>query len=93
MSHEDLIKEMRPVGKYRVRILHSKGGPILDIREYINDETFQGFTRRGIRLASRAELYLLRDILDQITVEEWGPAEKASAQEEKREKPNLETSV
>jgi len=84
MTHENVLKELPPVGKYRIRILHSKGGPVIDIREYITADTFEGFTRRGVRLTGRAELDLLRDILDLIALEEWGPAEVASQEAEKR---------
>lgn len=62
-------REFPPVGKYRIRLLQEVkpngdvGEASLDIREYISDEKFEGFTRRGIRIGDRAQLDLLRDIL------------------------------
>lgn len=47
-----VLREFAPVGKYRVREIEpDEGAPVvLDVREYIKTETFEGFTRRGIRL-------------------------------------------
>ena len=39
---------------------------MLDIREYVSSETFEGFTRRGIRLADRGQVDILRDILKEV---------------------------
>jgi len=53
MVEEALIKELNPVGKYKVRILKGRtksSKPVLDIREYISSDSFTGFTRRGIRV-------------------------------------------
>lgn len=66
---EDVLREFPPVGgKYRVRLL-SAAKPqerTLDIREYVSGETFEGFTRRGIRLSDRAQVELLRDVLSEL---------------------------
>lgn len=70
MPKENQLHEFPAVGKYRVRIvrdLESKAPPSLDIREYINPargQTFSGFTRRGIRLATTKEIMELRDSLN-----------------------------
>lgn len=67
---EDVLQEFPPVGKYRIRLLQNRrkpdADPVLDIREYVNAEDFEGFTRRGIRLADRAQIDLLRDILREV---------------------------
>ncbi len=69
-SREELVREFPPLGKYRIRLLRNPRrpgeGPVLDIREYVSSNTFEGFTRRGIRLADRAELDLLRDVLREV---------------------------
>jgi hypothetical protein len=64
-----VIREFPPVGKYRVRLLENEKAKsrVLDIREYIvGGESFEGFTRRGIRLSDRAQVDLLRDALREI---------------------------
>jgi hypothetical protein len=67
-AHKDeVVKEFPPVGKYRVRLLRGEPGSvsekILDIREYVSSQDFEGFTRRGIRLGARAQVEQLRDVL------------------------------
>ncbi len=67
---EEILREYPPVGKYRVRLVHNPKrpdvDPTLDIREYVSSETFEGFTRRGIRLSDRAQIDLLRDVLKEV---------------------------
>lgn len=67
---EEVLREFPPLGKYRIRLVRNprKPGemPTLDIREYISAESFEGFTRRGIRIADRAQMDLLRDVLKEI---------------------------
>ena len=64
---EEVLREFPPIGKYRVRIVKNgrrqDATPVLDIREYVSADGFEGFTRRGIRLDNRAQLDMLRDIL------------------------------
>jgi len=64
---EDVLCEFAPVGKYRVRLVKNPKKPalepVLDIREYVSSNTFEGFTKKGIRLADRAQIDLLRDVL------------------------------
>lgn len=49
---DTVLQEFPPVGKYKVRLikLDDKSLPVIDIREYIAGASFEGFTRRGIRL-------------------------------------------
>lgn len=63
---EEVLREFPPIGKYRVRILKGKGAKIVDIREYVSTETFEGFTRRGIRLSAKADLEMLRSHLSEV---------------------------
>ncbi len=67
---EEILREYPPVGKYRVRLVHNPKRPdadaVLDIREYVSSETFEGFTRRGIRISDRAQIDLLRDVLKEV---------------------------
>lgn len=54
VTQEEVLHEFPPAGKHRIRLLANpkKPGaePVLDIREYVTAETFEGFTRRGIRV-------------------------------------------
>jgi hypothetical protein len=63
---EEVIKEFAPLGKYRVRLLKDpkrpKNPPYFDIREYVKSESFEGFTRRGIRLTDADQLDRLIDV-------------------------------
>lgn len=64
MGNEVVVREFPPLGKYRVRLIESKkGGRALDIREYLSSETFEGYTRRGVRLSDPALVEQLRYIL------------------------------
>ena len=64
-----VVREFADIGKYKVRLLRKSSRDarlILDIREYADSPTFQGFTRRGIRIMVQEELPRLREVLDQI---------------------------
>lgn len=65
---EEVIRELPPVSKYRVRVLLNPKtqARVLDIREFVSSESFEGFTRRGIRIANRAEVDALRDHLGEV---------------------------
>jgi hypothetical protein len=68
-AREIVVRELAPVNKYRVRILSRDGSAqrTLDIREYVvAHDSFEGYTRRGIRLSDRAQVELLRDILSEV---------------------------
>ena len=79
-SREEVLREFDPLGKYRVRLLidPSKAGaqPTLDIREYVSSQTFEGFTRRGIRISAKAEMDALREVLLEV-LERSGKAKSA----------------
>jgi hypothetical protein len=65
---ERIIKDFGSMGKLRLRLLETKTGPALDVREYVEAANFEGFTRRGIRLnmAEAAELaHVINRIYDQ----------------------------
>ena len=65
---EEVLREFPPLGKYRVRLLSDPKGKkrTLDIREFVTSDTFEGFTRRGVRLSEAAQLDVLRDILKEV---------------------------
>lgn len=65
-----VIREFPDIGKYKVRLVQKSARDprlILDVREYANGPSYQGFTRRGIRIMVQDELPALREILDRIT--------------------------
>lgn len=54
------LRELPAVGRYRIRVIRKGAGdPYVDVREYVNAQGFEGFTRRGITL-SLGQLDLLR---------------------------------
>lgn len=67
---EQVLKEFPSFGKYRIRLLvdpaKPNARPALDIREYVSSESFEGFTRRGIRIAAKTDMSLLRDVLGEV---------------------------
>ena len=66
---EIVVREFADIGKYKVRLIQKSARDkrlLLDIREYANSPTFQGFTRRGVRLMADEDLPKLRAILDQV---------------------------
>ena len=63
----NVLKEFTRIGKYRIRLLDlGKGRSVIDIREHVTSDSFEGFTRRGIRLATPQETLALTSILDEI---------------------------
>lgn len=62
------VRELIPVAKYRVRILENlkTHRRALDIREHLTTHSFDGYTRRGIRLTERSQVELLRDVLTEV---------------------------
>ena len=79
-GREQVLREFNAIGKYRVRLLAdpAKPGaqPVLDIREYVSSQTFEGFTRRGIRISAKAEMDTLREVLLEV-LERAGMAKSA----------------
>lgn len=69
-GRDQVLREFPTVGKYRVRLLvdpsKPNAQPTLDIREFVTSESFEGFTRRGIRLSVKADLNVLRDVLHEV---------------------------
>jgi hypothetical protein len=41
-----------PRGRLRVRILEGDRGRRLDVREYVTEQNYEGFTKRGIHLSN-----------------------------------------
>ena len=73
--NEDIVHEYPAIDKYRVRVLRkstSKGKTTsLDVREYVDAEKFQGFTRKGIRLTGPQHINSLRDALSDALARGW----------------------
>lgn len=66
---DNVIREFPPVGaRYRIRVLEDEKARkrVVDIREYVLGDSWEGYTRRGIRLTDRAQVDLLRDALREI---------------------------
>lgn len=86
---EEVALEFPHVGRYRVRLLRkgsrAKHAMLLDIREYVEAESFTGFTRRGVRLQTRQEAAALRDILAQVERDGALPAEDRQEAGDKRQ--------
>lgn len=77
-DEDGTIKEFAKIcdGKYRVRLIdRKKKGTAIDIREYIDEESFVGFTRRGIRIVSQKDVETLEKILSGIRLEPETPKE------------------
>lgn len=63
---DSVVRELNPIGKYRVRILATDKGQVLNIREYVQESSFEGYTRRGIRLAIPDETDGLRHVVYEL---------------------------
>ena len=63
---DNVLREFNPIGKYRVRLLDTGKGNVLDIREYIQNEQFEGYTRRGIRLIVPQDIPTLTATLTEL---------------------------
>ncbi len=63
-TQDNVVKEFGNIGRYRVRLLGTQDGRnVLDIREWIANESFEGYTRRGIRLAIGQDTQQLAEVL------------------------------
>ena len=63
-----VVREFPQIGRYRVRLVREsrEGAPLhFDVREYAVGASFEGFTRKGIRLAGPDDLARLREAIDQ----------------------------
>ena len=67
LKQDTVVREFSRIGKYRIRLLdNGNGTKVLDCREYVTSEAFEGYTRRGIRLAIPQDTLALTSILDEI---------------------------
>ena len=67
---DEVVHEYPAVGKYRIRVLKKGSGTCLDVREYVSTEKFEGFTRRGIRLAG-SEMESLHASVRDALMQDW----------------------
>lgn len=47
----DEIESLGEIGDKKVRIVQGYKGPMLDVRQHIETDTYQGFTKRGITIS------------------------------------------
>lgn len=65
---DKVLAEFPPIGKYKVRLIEGPRGKALDIREFIQTESFSGYTRRGVRLQYPADVEALaKSLADALT--------------------------
>lgn len=71
-THDDVVKEYPMIeDRYRVRVIAGrKGRTALDIREYVKSDTYEGFTRKGIRIRSQKSIEQLLKALGGIELVE-----------------------
>lgn len=66
-SEDEVLHEFPAIGKYRIRVLRKGSGDrvttSLDVREYVNSDKFEGFTRRGIRLSDPKDIKALCNVM------------------------------
>lgn len=73
---DEVLKEFRPIGKYRIRLVRTQWGDALDIREFVNTDYFKGFTRRGVRI-KESEIQTFAGIFNEL--KEGGEASECIA--------------
>lgn len=70
---DNVAREFQAIGRYRIRLLATDNGQqVLDIREYVTADQangFEGFTRRGIRLAVPQDTAVLAATLAELQPE------------------------
>ena len=81
---DEVLHEYPAIGKYRIRVLKKETSrtkaTMLDIREYVSAETFEGFTRRGIRLTGAEDVAKLHEALSDVLQRGWfEPGEEKGA--------------
>ena len=68
---DKVVKEFNSIGNYRVRVIENKKGAfMLDVREYIESDTFTGFTRKGVRFELARVIELDNALVDVIALME-----------------------
>ncbi len=72
-----VVRELEPLrasprGRLVVRILQGDRSRRLDIREYVDEESWRGFTRRGINLSSEEFNALLAQLDELLPLLEGG---------------------
>ena len=65
MRTEEVVAELPQLGRFKVRIVKNGTGCRLDIREWIENEDYVGFTRKGIRLKPSEVVQLIESLQSQ----------------------------
>jgi len=47
---EPVLKDYGDIGRYKFRKIKTPQGPIWDLREFVESDTYTGFTKKGVRL-------------------------------------------
>ena len=67
IKQDTVVQEFSRIGKYCIRLLdNGNGTQVLDCREYVSSEFFEGYTRRGIRLTVGQDTLALGTILAEL---------------------------
>lgn len=80
-----VLVELAPAGKFKCRVIENSKGRALDIREYIEEAAYTGFTRKGIFLHSVAQIVAVKEACDvalQLMTEATEPATEEPKKEE-----------
>jgi hypothetical protein len=84
---ENITKEFEPVGERRIRIIDNRA---IDIREYVEAESFTGFTRKGIRVNREEAKQIVAAMTEFIASGEVSPGYIAREAEFKARGPEVE---
>lgn len=64
---DNVVREFPQLGRYRLRVLElDNGRQCLDIREFVENSTFEGFTKRGVRLPLPRSIDVLKQVFAEL---------------------------
>jgi hypothetical protein len=73
-EQDKVLAEYPPIGKYKIRLIEGTKGKVLDVREFIQTDSFSGYTRRGVRLQYPADVEALAKSLADALASHPAPA-------------------
>lgn len=73
-QQDKVLAEYPPIGKYKIRLIEGARGKVLDIREFIQTDSFSGYTRRGVRLQYPADVEAFAKSLADVLASQPAPA-------------------
>lgn len=96
----EVLREYPPIGKYRIRLIGSRDPLLpdpgyLEIREYVSNDAFEGFTRNGVEIKGIEKIVLLQEILSEIVQQhtKTGPVMIVSHKEFKMNQERMDDQV